>query len=172
MQKVASAGPNAKPVANTASWIEFARSKVMPAGLATSGTSDFLAVEPEGETTFFRVARMISPIRLKPQRFATSGNKSVKVAVIHSPQIATLLRPNLSITEPITGITIRPGIAVRATTKPADAAEPLISSAIHGMAINTIEPEVMLVSDASWVRTKGATLRCTFTSSKDRDHLA
>ena len=163
MQKVASAGPNAKPVANTASWIEFARSRVIFAGIATSGTKLFLAVGPPGAITFLRVAKRINQNRFRPNNSATSGKIMVRTAVTISAQIATRLRPNLSISEPMTGITIKPGIAVSATTKPADAAEPLISSAIHGMAINTIDPAVTLVKDASWVRTKGATFRCTFT---------
>jgi len=29
------------------------------------------------------------------------------------------------------------------------------------MAINTIAPEITLVIEANWVRTKGASLRCT-----------
>jgi hypothetical protein len=50
---------------------------------------------------------------------------------------------------------------VIATTKPAVAAEPTSSSAIQGMAINTIDPEITLVMDANWVRMKGAKVRCT-----------
>jgi hypothetical protein len=61
--------------------------------------------------------------------------------------------------EPITGESNSPGIAVSVITRPELADEPVISSASHGIKMNTIEPEIMLVSEASSVRTNGASLR-------------
>jgi hypothetical protein len=55
--------------------------------------------------------------------------------------------------EPITGDSNRPGIAVRVMTRPELAAEPVISRASQGIKMNTIEPEMMLVREASSVRT-------------------
>ena len=50
INKAATAGPIAKPVANTASWIELARSSESFAPPATSGMIDFLAVPAAGFT--------------------------------------------------------------------------------------------------------------------------
>jgi hypothetical protein len=66
-----------------------------------------------------------------------------------STQTEVRFQPTLSIIEPMIGERIRPGIAVIETTNPAAVEVPVISSAIQGMAIKTIEPEMMLVSEAS-----------------------
>ena len=161
IKKVASAGPIAKPAAKIASWIELALSKVIFAGSATSGTSDFLAVPPPGATTPRAIPIAIKSGMVSPMAQSTRGIKSAVKAVRNSTQTAVRLRPKRSITDPTSGAKIRPGIPVIATTKPAVAAEPTSSSAIQGMAINTIDPEITLVMDANWVRMKGAKVRCT-----------
>jgi hypothetical protein len=81
--------------------------------------------------------------------------------VSSSDQLAIFLRPSLSITEPSTGDSSSPGIAVSETTKPAAVEVPVISRAIQGMAMKTIEPEITLVMEASWSKTNGARLRFT-----------
>jgi hypothetical protein len=53
----------------------------------------------------------------------------------------------------------RPGIAVKATTNPALVAVPVISRAIQGIAINTMEPEITLAMEASCKKTNGVRLR-------------
>jgi hypothetical protein len=161
MQKVASAGPIAKPDAKIASWIELARSKVILPAAATSGTSDFLAVEPPGATTARRIPMPINAGSVSSQNPEKIGIMSEVRTVSSSDQLAMFLRPSLSITDPRTGESSSPGIAVKDTTKPAAVEVPVISSAIHGIAIKTIEPEITLVSDASWSKTNGARLRFT-----------
>jgi hypothetical protein len=64
-------------------------------------------------------------------------------------------------TDPRIGESSSPGIAVRETTNPAAVEVPVISSAIQGIAINTIEPEMTLVIDAICSNTNGAKLRFT-----------
>jgi hypothetical protein len=76
-----------------------------------------------------------------------------------SDQIAIRRRPNRSITEPTSGAAKSPGIAVSATTRPALVAVPVISNAIHGIAIKTMEPEMMLVIDANCKKINGFRLR-------------
>jgi hypothetical protein len=78
-----------------------------------------------------------------------------------SDQLAMFFLPNLSITDPNTGESKSPGIAVKETTSPAAVEVPVISRAIQGIAIKTIEPEITLVIDASWSNKKGARLRFT-----------
>jgi hypothetical protein len=62
--------------------------------------------------------------------------------------------------EPMIGDRIKPGIAVIETTRPAAVEVPVISRAIQGIAIKTIEPEITAVSDASCKKMNGAILRC------------
>jgi hypothetical protein len=52
-------------------------------------------------------------------------------------------------TEPTIGAIKSPGIAVAASTRPALAAEPVISRAIQGIAIKTIDPEITLEIEAN-----------------------
>jgi hypothetical protein len=75
--------------------------------------------------------------------------------------MAVFLLPTLSIKDPRKGASSRVGIAVSATTRPALVAVPVSSRAIQGIAINVIDPEMTEATDASWVKTKGASLRCT-----------
>ena len=119
IQKVARAGPNAKPVAKTPSCIELARSSVIRAGTAMSGTRDFRAVGPAAARTFLRVASTTSQAIVSSHKLATKGSSSVSAPVTISAQTATRLLPYLSIIDPMTGMTTKPGIAVKATTKPA-----------------------------------------------------
>ena len=59
--------------------------------------------------------------------------------------IALTFLPMRSTIVPSIGLRNSPGIAVRATTAPAIAAEPVISRASHGSAINTMDPAITLV---------------------------
>ena len=149
MQKVDSAGPMAKPAANRPSWIEFARSSVILAGPATSGTSDFLAVLPPGAVIARKMPIAISAGRVSSQSQLTSGMSSETNTVSNSARTAIFLLPNRSMIEPMTGAIKSPGIAVAATTNPALAALPVISRAIHGTAMKTIEPEITLATLAN-----------------------
>jgi hypothetical protein len=63
--------------------------------------------------------------------------------------------------DPRIGESSKPGIAVRETNNPAAVVVPVSSRAIQGIAINTIEPEITLVNDASCSSTNGAKLRFT-----------
>jgi hypothetical protein len=136
----------------------------MFAGVATSGISDFLDVPPPGATIALSMPMITNAGSVSSQSPETSGIISEVTTVSSSDQIATLLRPNRSITEPTTGAMSRPGIAVKATTSPALVAVPVISSAIQGIAINTMEPEMMLVIEASCKKIKGVRLRVCATS--------
>ena len=164
INKVASAGPIAKPVAKSPSWIELARSRVILAGAAVSGTKDFRDVEPPGANTALKTPTAINEATVSSQSPAMMGIKITVSAVKSSAQIATKRLPKRSITDPMSGAISNAGIAVIATTKPAVPAEPVSSSATQGKEMNTIDPEMTLVSDASCRKTNGATLRCTYTS--------
>jgi hypothetical protein len=161
MQKVASAGPMAKPDANIASWIELARSSVSLPAAATSGTNAFLAVEPPGATTARRMPIPTNAGMVSSQKPEKIGIRREVSTVRSSDQPAAFLLPTLSIKDPITGESNNPGIAVSDTTRPAAVEVPVISRAIQGIAIKTIAPEITLVIEANWSRINGAKLRFT-----------
>ena len=86
----------------------------------------------------------------------------IEVSTVRSSDtLAMFFLPNLSITDPKTGDSNNAGIAVKETTSPAAVEVPVISSAIQGIAINTIEPEMTLVIDEICSKTNGAKLRFT-----------
>ena len=132
----------------------------MPAA-ATSGTSAFLAVEPPGATTARRIPMPINAVIVSSQKPEKIGISTEVNTVRSSDQLAAFLRPTLSIKDPITGESNSPGIAVSDTTRPAAVEVPVISRAIHGIAIKTIAPEITLVIEANWSRINGAKLRFT-----------
>jgi hypothetical protein len=121
-------------------------------------------VLPPGATIALKIPIVISQARLKVKIPETIGIRRATSPARISTQIAVLWRPNLSIKDPRKGAMKRVGIAVIATTRPALVALPVSSRAIQGMAINTIDPDTTDDIDASWVKTKGAILRCTYTS--------
>jgi hypothetical protein len=161
IKKVASAGPAANPDANNPSWMEFALSRVILAGFATSGISDFLAVLPPGVKRALKMLIKINQARVSSQRPETIGIIRATTPAKISEPMAVFLLPTLSIKDPRKGASSRVGIAVSATTRPALVAVPVSSRAIQGIAINVIDPEMTEATDASWVKTKGASLRCT-----------
>ncbi len=68
------------------------------------------------------------------------------VKAVRTSEIKPLMRlPIRSIRVPRIGPKKIPGMEVRATSAPALAADPVISSASQGRAIKTIEPEITLV---------------------------
>ena len=101
----------------------------------------------------------------------TIGIRSEIKPAANSARIAVRLLPTLSMNDPRNGASRSVGIAVIATTNPALVALPVISSAIQGIAIKVMEPEITEAMDANCMKTKGVSLRCTNTSfAKDPGH--
>ena len=145
MNSAATAGPIAKPVAKTASWIELARSSDNPDGPATSGMIDFLAVLEAGLTMALPRASKTSRAKEISIELCTMGIRRI-VSAVSTSEIKPLTRlPIRSISVPRIGPKNIPGMEVRATNAPALAADPVISRASQGSAIKTIEPEITLV---------------------------
>jgi hypothetical protein len=140
--------------------MELALSRLMPAGFATSGIRDFLAVLPPGVKSALKILMTINQASVSSHKPETNGIITATTPAKISDPIAVFLRPTLSMKEPKKGASKRVGIAVRATTSPALLAVPVSSRAIHGIAMNVIDPEMTEATDASWVKTKGASLRC------------
>jgi hypothetical protein len=104
----------------------------MPLCSATSGTSDFLAEGPPKPMIDLTKPMTISESKSIFASSATIGTAIEVSMVSHSEMYANRRRPNLSISEPISGDINKPGIDVTATTRPALADEPVTFSESHG----------------------------------------
>ena len=116
----------------------------------------FLAVYPDGSKIAPNIA---TKSRLVADRLfvkASRGNNKTENADIKSEKILIALALNFAIKIPPNGAITSADIEESATTKPANAGEPVTSSVNHGMAIMTIAFEIPEEKFETCSRTTGS----------------
>ena len=138
MSRPPTPGPSRNATPYEVSWIPLARSRVIPAARAVSGSIVVRAVMPAGSNTAPRTATAASSPRFSPTVMASTGTIATLTIDSRSLPTATRRRPSMSIRVPLNSIDTSSGSDAAAAIRATAVASPPDSSTSHGNATSVM----------------------------------